>query len=525
MKLVELGQYCQVKNGYAFKSNDFSQEGIPIIRISDINNEVVSTEDSARILRDEKFNKYIVPHGSVLIAMSGATTGKIGIYKESHLAYQNQRVGRFVTDENFLNNDYLYFILKSKQSWILKAAFGGGQPNISSKALEKIKIPLPIIDDQKRITHLLGKVEGLIARRKQHLQQLDDLLKSVFLEMFGIQDGTYKRWTINKLVSRAEIVSGVTKGKKYKNEELIETPYMRVANVQDGYFDLKEIKTIAVTKKEINRYLLKHGDLLLTEGGDPDKLGRGSVWEEQIANCIHQNHIFRVRVDAHNEIIPYFLSALVGSVYGKAYFLKSAKQTTGIASINSTQLKNFPLVIPPVDLQKQFAAIAKKVEGIKTRYQQSLADLETLYGALSQKAFKGELDLSRVPLPSIPGELTVDLPNIELEMHGKVETVAYELPDPGNLKILASSKGRRKLLKQWLDAYLGQLGATPFSAQHFMEAAQQKLSDLVEDETPEWGAAEYDQIKDWIFKGLGSGRLKQSYDAEGNQVQITSDKS
>jgi type I restriction enzyme S subunit len=266
------------------------------------------------------------------------------------------------------------------------------------KSFWAYEIPLPPLNDQKRIAHLLGKVEGLIARRKQHLQQLDDLLKSVFLEMFGIQSGAYKRWTIDKLVSHTEIVSGVTKGKKYKNEELIETPYMRVANVQDGRLDLAEIKTISVTQNEINRYQLKHGDLLLTEGGDPDKLGRGSVWEGKIANCIHQNHIFRVRINTQNEINPYYLSALVGSVYGKAYFLKSAKQTTGIASINSTQLKNFPTVIPPINLQNHFAAIVEKVEGLKFRYQQSLTDLETLYGALSQKAFKGELDLTRVAL-------------------------------------------------------------------------------------------------------------------------------
>lgn len=92
-----------------------------------------------------------------------------------------------------------------------------------------------------------------------------------------------------------------------------------------------------------------------------------------------------------------FLSALIGSRYGKSYFQKSAKQTTGIASINSTQLKSFPLIIPPESLQLRYAAIVEKVEGIKTRYQQSLADLEALYGTSSQKAFAGELDLSRVP--------------------------------------------------------------------------------------------------------------------------------
>lgn len=293
---------------------------------------------------------------------------------------------------------YLYYFVGTYMDRLRRDAIGGIIKYIKVGHLTDAEIPLPSLEDQKRIAHLLGKVEGLIAQRKQHLQQLDDLLKSVFLKIFGFRDQTYKKWIIDKLAVHAEIVSGVTKGKKYKNEELVEVPYMRVANVQDGHFALNEIKTIFVTQKEIDQYLLCSGDLLLTEGGDPDKLGRGSVWENQIENCIHQNHIFRVRINERSELNPYYLSALIGSRYGKSYFLKSAKQTTGIASINSTQLKNFPIVIPPIELQNQFATIVEKVGSLKSRYQQSLTDLEALYGALSQKAFKGELDLSRVPL-------------------------------------------------------------------------------------------------------------------------------
>lgn len=299
-----------------------------------------------------------------------------------------------------LDAHYLLHAILSLKDEIIKKGSGATVKGITQEALYNLKVFVPPLDDQKRIAHLLGKVEGLIARRKQHLQQLDDLLKSVFLDMFGFRDQTFAQWKMDKLASHTEVVSGVTKGKKYKTEDLIEVPYMRVANVQDGHLSLSEIKTIAVSQKEIDQYQLRAGDLLLTEGGDPDKLGRGSVWEEQITNCIHQNHIFRVRISEREELNPYYLSALIGSRYGKSYFLKSAKQTTGIASINSTQLKKFPTVIPPIDLQNLFAVIAEKVEGLKSRYQQSLAGLGTLYGALSQKAFKGELDLSRVLLPA-----------------------------------------------------------------------------------------------------------------------------
>jgi type I restriction enzyme S subunit len=137
-------------------------------------------------------------------------------------------------------------------------------------------------------------------------------------------------------------------------EECVELPYLRVANVQDGYLDLSEIKTINVHRDKVNRYRLEKGDVLLTEGGDFDKLGRGAVWSGQIKNCVHQNHVFAVRPNA-NELLSSFLSAQTGSSYGKRYFLSCSKQSTNLASINSSQLKAFPVILPPLPEQKTIA--------------------------------------------------------------------------------------------------------------------------------------------------------------------------
>jgi type I restriction enzyme, S subunit len=118
---------------------------------------------------------------------------------------------------------------------------------------------------------------------------------------------------------------------------VIELPYLRVANVQDGYLDLSEIKSVAVLKSEVDRFSLQTGDMLMTEGGDFDKLGRGTVWRGQISPCLHQNHIFRVR-PTRGAILPDFLASVTASSHGKWYFLVSSKQTTNLATINSTQL-------------------------------------------------------------------------------------------------------------------------------------------------------------------------------------------
>jgi type I restriction enzyme, S subunit len=162
-------------------------------------------------------------------------------------------------------------------------------------------------------------------------------------------------WKKKRLETVAIIQTGITKNQNSK-EECIELPYLRVANVQDGYLDLSEIKTINIHKDKVNRYRLENGDVLLTEGGDFDKLGRGAVWEGQIQNCLHQNHVFAVRPNSH-ELLSSFLSAQTGSSYGKRYFLSCSKQSTNLASINSSQLKAFPVLLPPLPEQKAIATL------------------------------------------------------------------------------------------------------------------------------------------------------------------------
>lgn len=140
-----------------------------------------------------------------------------------------------------------------------------------------------------------------------------------------------------------------------KPNALPSVPVMRQTRPKgkDGYLDLSEVKTIPVRDKEIEKYRLLQGDLLITEGGDPDKLGRAAIWNGEIEVCLHQNHIFKVRPDPE-QLLPEYLRELAGSRCGKAYFLRIAKKTTGIATINRTQLGNFPLLIPSLEIQREF---------------------------------------------------------------------------------------------------------------------------------------------------------------------------
>ncbi len=161
-------------------------------------------------------------------------------------------------------------------------------------------------------------------------------------------------WPVVPLGEVAHIVSGLTLGRPLREKVTRKVPYLRVANVKDGRLDLSDVYEIDATEDEIEKCRLRHGDLLLTEGGDSDKLGRGTFWQEQIPECIHQNHIFRVRLPAER-FCHEFVSLQFGSPYGKAYFFAHAKQTTGIATINRGVLNRFPLLSPPLTEQRQIA--------------------------------------------------------------------------------------------------------------------------------------------------------------------------
>lgn len=195
-------------------------------------------------------------------------------------------------------------------------------------------------------------------------------------------------WDRKPLEKVAEVRSGVAKGKK-NIQDPISVPYLRVANVQDGHVDLSNVKNIEIEKDKLERYSLKFGDVLMNEGGDFDKLGRGDVWLEQIKPCLHQNHVFAVRPKG-DLIDSFFLAALAASGYGKNYFLSCAKKSTNLASINSTQIKEFPVLLPSKGEQKKIAKILFTWDKAITTTEQLLANSQQQKKALMQQLLTGK---------------------------------------------------------------------------------------------------------------------------------------
>ncbi|MGV0761146.1 restriction endonuclease subunit S [Tistrella mobilis] len=183
-------------------------------------------------------------------------------------------------------------------------------------------------------------------------------------------------WKKTTLDDVAEVQTGIAKGKAI-NGASATLPYLRVANVQDGYVDLSVVKEITLKPSEVKRYSLRKGDVLFTEGGDFDKLGRGAVWNGQIEPCLHQNHVFAVRPNP-KRLLPEFLALQAASHYGRRYFQMSSKQSTNLASINSTQLKQFPVLLPPLPEQHKIAEILRA-------WDEAIEKLEVLRGVKAQR--------------------------------------------------------------------------------------------------------------------------------------------
>ncbi|MGC2742990.1 MAG: restriction endonuclease subunit S, partial [Candidatus Angelobacter sp.] len=201
-------------------------------------------------------------------------------------------------------------------------------------------------------------------------------------------------WAWASLEMVAGIGSGISVSKNRLVKNPVELPYLRVANVMRGYFDLSEIKTIRLEKDRVADYLLRAGDILFTEGGDRDKLGRGWVWEDQIRRCVHQNHVFRVRPFEQSLLNPKLVSHW-GNTFGQSFFIKHGTQTTNLASINRGVLSKLPIPIPPLEEQAEIIVQVERrlaaANRLDSKLSRQLELARTTRDSLLRQAFTGEL--------------------------------------------------------------------------------------------------------------------------------------
>lgn len=277
--------------------------------------------------------------------------------------------------------EYLYNYLKMppiRADLASKMEGSTGRQRLPRHVLQNLQFSLPPLPEQHAIARMLSTVQEAREKTEAAIDATRELKKSLMKHLYTygpvpLQDADKvplketeiglvpERWEIASLEQHATVQTGIAKGRKLEGEDTIKVPYLRVANVQDGYLDLSEMKYIEVRPSEMNRYSLQHNDVVVTEGGDFDKLGRGFIWHGEIPCCVHQNHIFAVRTK-HDALIPEYLAYLIQSEYGKSFFLTVAHRTTHLACINSKKLKGFPVLLPDIKEQKRIAHTLNSVD-------------------------------------------------------------------------------------------------------------------------------------------------------------------
>ena len=352
----KIGDVCIVERGGSPRPiENFitdSSDGINWIKIGDTDDSMYITKTAQKIRPEGmKKSRYVQP-GDFLLSNS-MSFGRPYILKIDGCIHDGWLVLR--DKDALFDKRFLYYYLSAESTYMKfkGMAVGGVVNNLNSEMVRKVTVPVPPKTEQSVIADRLDIVNTIISFRQQQLAKLDELVKARFVEMFGDMLLNPMAWPEVALETLADIVSGITKGRKVKEQTLVEVPYMAVSNVKDGYIDWTTVKTILATEREIEQYCLFPDDVLMTEGGDPDKVGRGAIIKEPLENCIHQNHIFRVRLDK-GKILPTFFTEYLQHQKAKRYFLGCAKQTTGIASINMKQLKALAVLLPPLDLQQKF---------------------------------------------------------------------------------------------------------------------------------------------------------------------------
>ena len=368
---------------------------VPYLRVANVQAGFLDLTEIKEIdVKSDEFERFQLQPGDVLMTEGGDRDklgrGAIWDGRIPSCIHQNHLFRVRVDQNKLLPEFFHYFLISSeaKDYFLRCAKQTTGIATINRSQLGLLPIKLPPLTVQRHITTVLHQAESLRMKRAEAIRLANELVPSVFQEMFGNELADSRQQTLLELV--AEIGSGIMKGRKFNGQATVELPYLRVANVQAGYLDLSEMKTIAVPVSEVDRYRLQHHDIVLTEGGDFDKLGRGALWESQVDDCVHQNHIFRVRCD-QRRLLPLYFATYLQSQPAITYFLRCAKKTTNLATINMTQLRQLPVHLPPPSQQKEFADRLVELWAISQCQDCSRVELDNLFHTLLQRAFRGEL--------------------------------------------------------------------------------------------------------------------------------------
>ena len=412
----------RVKNAFVRKKAEAHQENPVVLSLARAGVKVRDLSKNEGQIAESYYNYNLVEFGDLLLnpmdLYSGANCSISMVEGVISPAYINLRA-----KSGYSSRFYDYYF--KTQYWSM-AMFAHGKGvsfenrwTLGIEELFNYKIPVPLENEQDKIADFLDeqceKINLAIEKAKVSIEEYRNLKQSFITQIVtkGINENdTMKEsgiewigkipasWKVTQLRHCASIRSGITLGKTYsKDTELVEMPYLRVANVQDGYVDTNDIAVLQVSKDEIEKYSLSAGEVLMTEGGDRDKLGRGCVWDGRITPCLHQNHIFAVKVK-EKLLNPHYLEYLTASSVGRTYFDVTAVKTTNLACTSSSKVLAFTIPLPSIDEQNEIVDYLKEkcgcIENVIFKKEQFISELENYKKSLIYEYVTGKKEVPEI---------------------------------------------------------------------------------------------------------------------------------
>lgn len=385
MTTERLGNIATFINGAAFKPEDWNNEGMKIIRIQNLTD---TNKPYNRTLKKVD-DKYIVRKGDVLVSWSA--TIDVFIWEEEEEGLLNQHIFKVVFDLSKVEKRFFIYALKHTIDELSKFAHGSTMKHVVKKDFDNHKIYLPPLSDQFRIAEILSQAESLIIQRKYGANLLDEIIKSTFVQKF-----------IDKklpLIPLEEITRKITDG-EHKKPDYKETgmPFISVTNISKGFLNFADCKYVSIDdhNKFNKRCNPEFEDIIYTKVGAT--YGRAVIVDTDKPFSLYVS-VALIKPDK-TKVNPYFLKAAINHPFVKRQADKSIKGA-GVPDLHLIEIKSFKIPLPPMKQQIEFALIVEKVEMLKGFYNESLLELKNMFGVLSQRAFKGELNLSKLNIEHI----------------------------------------------------------------------------------------------------------------------------
>ncbi len=388
MKKVRLGDICSVVSGTTPQTakSEYWDGDIPWITPAELKEDSYVVEDTVRKITEiavkEKSLKSF-PEGTVLLS-SRAPIGKVAIAGKE--MYCNQGFKNLICSEN-INNEYLYWFLKGKNEYLNSLGRGATFKEISKTIVEDIKIPLCSVEEQLHISKTLKKCKEIISYRNKQLEELDSLIKSRFVELFGDPKLNNKRWDLGIISDYYEVKGGkrIPKGMGYANGVTVH-PYLRATDMKNETILDDDIHYIDdEVYNHIKRYTVKGGDIYLTNVGV--NLGMAGVIPDKYDGANLTENAVKLVPKTKKVIDGVFLAHYINSP-GIQEYINERKMSVGVPKLAIFRIETMPLLLPPMEIQIKFIEFCKQVDKLKLEVQKSLEEIQMLFDSLMQKYFE-----------------------------------------------------------------------------------------------------------------------------------------